>query len=401
MGTVLGIIAAALLALWALPFISVFAQGLRSGSISGTCADVAISYGTPFKYNNGYPTKYIDSDVWVNTWADDGSIYAVSDDSLGWQGASSSNFQISQLSGFTNSLMGSNINVMASWGTEVQNGSDGSDYKATGLISVGGVLYLTTTRQINPVPFPFITAEANAQIIKSTNHGSSWTPTPPSTAAPYASPMFSGSTNPNPSFIQYGQDYQSQTADNSGTYVYATSNDGSWNNGNALYLGRVSIANLPNLNGSDWSYWQGGDGMINANWGAWPTAAPLIQNSKKVGALTQMQYFPRLGRRGCYVYTNWFYPSVAAGSISWDTTTTEWDSYIGEHPWGPWVLLGTKMWNSEPGVGLYSPNIMPKSVSQSGNVATATIATAGNFNSQDPRTGDYTLTLVGLTLIQN
>ena len=358
-----------------------------TAQLSADCLQ-SVSFGTPFKYNSGYPGKYIKSDTWVNTWADDSNIYAANDDSRGWQGATSSNMQISLLSGFTTSLTGSNINAMSSWGTSVQKGSDGADYKATGIISVHGVLYVATTRQ-GPNIGLNITANQNSQIIKSSNHGSKWTPVPP-TAGPYTSSMFTGTTFANPSFVQYGQDYQGNSRDLSNTYVYAVANDGCWNNCNSLYLARVLISTLPNLKASDWSFYQGGDGTNSANWGAWSTAQALISNAKKVGSANQVQFLPAVG---CYVYIDWWYPSVAAGSETFDTSTTQWDIYDAVHPWGPWTLHSSITWNSEPGLGLYSPNIMPKSIRRNGGFNTM-IATAGDFRKDDPAIGDYTLTLV-------
>jgi hypothetical protein len=366
--------------------------GCAPPQLSADCLQ-SVSFGTPFKYNSGYPGKYIKSDTWVNTWADDGNVYDANDDSRGWQGAISSNMQISLLSGFTTSLTGSNINAMSSWGTIRQNGSDGADYKATGIISVNGVLYVPTTRQ-GPNIGLNITGNQNSQIIKSSDHGSNWTPIPPSTAEPYTSPMFTRTTFANPSFVQYGQDYQGNSRDLSNTYVYAVANDGCWNNCNSLYLGRVLISALPNLNASDWSFYQGGDGTNSANWGGWSTAQALISNAKRVGSANQVQFLPAVG---CYVYIDWWYPSVAAGSETFDTSTTQWDIYDAEHPWGPWTLHSSVTWNSEPGLGLYSPNIIPKSIRRNGGFNTM-IATAGDFRSNDPATGDYTLTLVPMTV---
>lgn len=155
--------------------------------------------------------------------------------------------------------------------------------------------------------------------------------------------------------IQYGKDYSGQAADNSGVYVYAVSNDGCWNNCNFLYLGRVSIANMPNLSSADWSYWQGGDGLNSANWGAWATAMPLIQGTKKIGGASQPVYFGQLAE-GCYVYINWFYPSVQAGT-SLDASNSTWEIYTSVHPRASpaWTLIDTHTWTTEPGVGLYSP----------------------------------------------
>ena len=75
-----------------------------------------------------------------------------------------------------------------------------------------------------------------------------------------------------------------------------------------------------------------------------------------------------------------------------------WDFYAAPHPWGPWTKFNSKTWNSSPGVGLYSPNIITKSISVSGNTLTANITTNGDYNTWNSLTGDYTLTIVPLTV---
>lgn len=52
----------------------------------------------------------------------------------------------------------------------------------------------------------------------------------------------------------------------SNNYVYAFSNDGFWDNGNNLILGRVARNRIGNLNAADWQFYKGGDGMLDANW---------------------------------------------------------------------------------------------------------------------------------------
>jgi hypothetical protein len=76
---------------------------------------------------------------------------------------------------------------------------------------------------------------------------------------------------------------------------------------------------------------------------------------------------------------------------------TQWNVYQSPTPWGPWSFVSTVSWNSEPGNGLYNPNIVPKSVAVDGG-RTAQITCGGNFQSQDFATGDYTLTLVSATI---
>jgi hypothetical protein len=366
-----------------------------------------VFYGAPFKYNSQYPTKYVRSDVWANTWADNDAIYAVNDDSYGWQDvAPTSNLQVSTLSAPDTTMTGTNVNVMAEFGTLGQKGTDNATWKANGIISVSGTLYVSASRQVyGNTAAPWIQTAANAQIIKSPapNHGAagSWTPLPP-TGQPYTTPMFSGTVNSVPAFIQYGKDYVGNTADNSNLYVYAVSNEGCWNNCSKLFLGRVLITDLPLLDATKWSYYQGGDGMVSGNWGAWATAAPLLNSALHVGGLSQIQYVPGF-QGGSYFYINWYYPTPLGPSPPMAESSV-WEFYTAPKPWGPYTQLGPpKIWNSDPGMGLYSPNIISKSVAVAGKQATMNIATAGSYNhqEQDGRPagqGTYTLTIVPLTV---
>ncbi len=365
---------------------------LRHGGATASVNISSVAYGSVYKYNSGYPTKYVSSDVWAATWADDNNIYVAHDDFIAadstWTGGNS-NMAVSQLSGYSTSLTGTIVNQLVNWGAAATGGSDGLNYKARGLASVNGTLYLVTSRQGITAPFY---SSSNAQIIKSTNHGASWTPLPPATAQPYASPMFSGAVNSTCYFVQYGKDYVGQSVDRSSEFLYGVSNDGFWNNGSQLYLGRVLLTALPNLNGANWSYYQGGDGALDANWGSWGTATPIISNSLKISS-NGVQYFPAFGR---YVFINWYYPSVASGG-GLDASITQWDFYQAPAPWGPWSLLSSVVWNTEPGQGLYNPVVIPKSLEIDGG-KTAVIATAGDFFNTNNATGDYTLTLVPITL---
>ena len=348
-----------------------------------------LTFGSVFKYNSNYPSKYINGDSYISTWADDGNIYTTMDDTTGWQAATNSNMAISQLSNITTSMTGTLVNAMSGFGAAQATGSDGATYKSGGLISVNGTLYCFATRQIygNSGNGNLQTA-LSSQLLLSANHGSTWTPQPPSTAQPYASPMFASANFAVPSFIQYGQDYKNNFADNSATYVYALSTDGAWNNGNHLYLGRVKISLIGNLSASDWSFWTGGDGMSDANWSSTlGSAIAVLTNTGKIGTAT-IQYLPVFGR---YLLLTWYYPAPGTHSNSF------WLCYEAPHPWGPWTLFQSTQWTPK---GFYNPCIMPKSVATDGGI-TCMITTAGDFDNTDPQTGDYTLTLVPVTISAN
>ena len=355
------------------------------------------NYGIPYQYNYTYSPKTVSGDTWFSTWADDGKIYVTYNDGFGWNniGGSNagSNIAINTVTSSTPAFVGTSVNTMAAWGGQAQTGSDGNTFKSTGIISVGGVLYWFVQRDNSTVltSAPFLQTAKNAQIIKSSDHGVTWTPTPPSTAQPYASPQFPVATYAHfgaPSFIQYGQNYSCPGVDNCGTYVYAISNDGFWNNGNNLYLGRVLISAIGNLSAADWQFYQGGDGSVSSNWGSISTAVSVLSGSKTLG-VPGVQYVPALGQ---YVMMEWYYPAVAQGLGFLDPAWTIWSMYTAPHPWGPWTSSGGGAVTWAPS-GYYNPVPVPSSV----NGNSFTVFTAGNFNTYNNPQGEYTLTEVPVT----
>jgi hypothetical protein len=145
--------------------------------------------------------------------------------------------------------------------------------------------------------------------------------------------------------------------------------------------------------------------MLDASWGAWATAAPLINSALKVSS-NGVQYLPKFG---CYIHIQWWYPAIVNNAVE-DSSTTTWDVWQSTKLWGPWTLLAgaSKTWNAAVGAvpggrGLYNPNIMPKSLQVDGG-ATAMITCCGDYNDQAPHwaatapIGSYTLTMVPVTI---
>jgi hypothetical protein len=373
---------------------------LLSASAQAMIPIVQVSWGTPWKYNSHYPSSWNVSDVWSNTWADDDQIYTINDDSFtGWNAAhpGGSNLSCSLLSDFRVGLTGSNVNYMTIFGALTQLGSDNASYKAMGLISVAGTLYMVTSRHISAnwqgVGTAALQPFFDAQIIKSTDHGLTWTPVPTAVAEPFTPPvMFPGPKFGSPYFIQYGKDYVGQIVDNSDRYLYAVSVDGYYWCSNNAFLGRVALDLLPNLDGADWTFWQGGDGMLDASWGPLASAVPILSNPLKMST-TGIQYLPAFNS---YVWVQWYFPSVP-DNIVFDSALSHWDLYQAPHPWGPWTLIGNRINGPTPPGGFYGPCIMPKSVSLDGG-RNISVLTTGDFQFQDPATGEYNLILVPLTL---
>ncbi len=97
-----------------------------------------------------------------------------------------------------------------------------------------------------------------------------------------------------PFFISYGKDGKAGP-DGSDKYVYAVSNNGFWNNGDELYLGRVCRDLLPRLRGADWQFYDGGNGMKSSAWTSdLSQAKPILSDPGQV-SMSAVQYLPQLG----------------------------------------------------------------------------------------------------------
>jgi hypothetical protein len=336
---------------------------------------------TSFTFANWFQDSGIHGDTFFSAWGDDDVLYfQINDTPSGVGGAGGANVSFFSCTGYTSSRTCGSINIMAPWGGFTAGGSDGASYKSSSVISVQGTMYISVNRQFsgtNPTWF-------SSQFIKSTNHGVTWTPVPPGTAQPYASPMFTDSRFRLPMWFQYGKDYVGQTVDRSNEFVYALSVDltsghyqpttGTYSD--RVFLGRATIANMPALNGADWQYYQGGDGLLDANWGGISTAVPVISTPGTYTILTEgtALYLPTFGQ---YLLINNFQTVPAV------YTSLSWEMYVANHPWGPWSKVQTFVWDaatSPPGLGgntaFYFPGLVAKSVT--GNKVS--LFTNGNFN---------------------
>jgi hypothetical protein len=345
------------------------------GQVPTTVPFSTVTFGTFAKYGTGGcpSTKCISGDSWFNTWADDNNIYTQADDSSKWNATDTTqccNLMFSTLSDFSPTMTGTQVNLMASW-----NGGtspDGGNWKGSSLISVRGTLILSVIRLcLSGCPANMLSW--SSQLITSIDHGVTWTPVPPVAGNPYTSPMFVDPKFRAPMFFQYGQDYQTQTADRSNQFVYAISPDQTSPITGRFYLGRVPVGVIANVSAADWKYYQGGDGNDSTqdavNWGALSTAVSVftdIANNNNWAA--SPIYLPAFGT---YLLIQSF--------DNTGVTDTIWHTYQGAHPWGPWTMMQTNEWNTSNiqagGYGFYYPAVIPKSLSGGGRTM-ALIASA-------------------------
>jgi hypothetical protein len=237
---------------------------------------------------------------------------------------------------------------------EVQR-NDRCTWKSSGCTVVDDVIYWVLTRngygEMAGDP-RFRETQRNATIVRSSDRGRTWSPSP---AEALGRPTFPGPTFAAPYFIDYGEStHRPHGADR---YVYAVSNNGFWDNGDTLVLGRVARDRLDRLDGADWQFLAAPDGTNNAAWSAKAEDAhPILRRPGRLGR-AGVSYLPHRGR---YLTIPWHYPA-GSGKADWPESTgvtdeTVWAFYESPTPWGPWTQIGAHAFFPH---GLYVPNVLP------------------------------------------
>lgn len=333
-------------------------------------------------------------DTWDACWADDGNLYLSSDDSYGFNDQPKRNLHVHVLRGDTpQRLRGETINLMDEYGGMSERGPDGCMWKANGLTSVDGVLYLFVSRHeadafVNPLKKDDskLQTAGNSSVIMSTDKGRTWRRT---ARENYERPMFPGRRFGSPFFVKYGQDSRGGVHGGD-RYVYAVANNGFWENGDDMILARVLRERLALLNATDWQFYGGGNGLDNDSWTTKvDRSAPILINPGRCG-MTGVQYIEPLER---YLMVQWYY---TGGSGHLASEETEWIFYVAQTPWGPWHDCGHQRF---PVVGYYNPCIAGKFISSDGKKFE--IFTNGNFKTHNRDGFDclYRLTRIPCTVV--
>jgi hypothetical protein len=339
---------------------------------------LSIGAFTPYNANG----QQMDGDTFYNCISNDGATYLTLDDSNGF-GLSmpgGSNQMLGKLIGEA-PMLGADVNFLSSYGIAAgRAGSDNLGAKASGLYCHGGNIYMVTER-VGVYAGNGAVQHLSAQIIKSADHGQSWSNfqnpytyntngsmTYPADATMFGSHTLFGAS----AFVMYGADDGSTgyRVDNADAYAYLIGNDGYWNNGNALYLARIPKAKLPNLNPSDIAYYVGGDGNSDAAWASSIAGIQPILSADGSMSEPAIQYIPALNR---YLLFEWYYPSSIQSSSA-NSANSQWIAYEAPHPWGPWTLIDSRNW---PTQGYYNPVPLQRSALDG---TTLTLMSTGNFN---------------------
>jgi hypothetical protein len=246
------------------------------------------------------------------------------------------------------------------------NGDPGYSDKPTGMLCIGGAIYLAF-QNLNEQNFGYSPA---ASIVMSSNHGQTWT-------TPSSTPMFGAPTNTNPSvpalfttifFLDYGQN----SANAIDGYVYAYGIDNNWQYQTAMYLARVPANQV--LIRSSWSFFTGVDGNNNPSWSSDITQkrAVLTDNRK----IYQSVFTPNgSSQPGCGANENvigqggvtYDAPLRRYLFVSWSCPTHEF--YEAPEPWGPWSHFLTTDFGSARLLhdqGMYGTSIPSKYISADG-----------------------------------
>jgi len=316
-------------------------------------------------------------DTWMPAWTAAGPVVTPANDTGGFNKIGNSNINFNRVDGATpESLIGTTVNTMVAFGPGSGTGPDGCTWKSSGCLALDGTIYWFVARHHygDDSGDKFKRQPAHdGSIIKSTDGGIRWTR---AAQENYDHPMFPGSRFAAAYFIDYGREGHEAVADGSDKYVYATSNNSFWDNGDDNILGRVKRSKMSDLNAKDWQYFTGGDGKSDANWTSdMNKAVPVISDADKLG-MTGAIYLPK---QKSYLMICWYYPAGGGKLPVPDApTTTMWNFRVAPHPWGPWRSVGTHTWTPE---AYYCPGVCPKFTSADGT--RLWVFTAGDWTNGD------------------
>jgi hypothetical protein len=313
-------------------------------------------------------------DTWDPFWADDGNLYAFNCDGRGFgpQGRGR-NLAFNRLSGETvDALIGAQVNSMDEYGKGGQKEADGATWKACGQECIDQVFYAFVSRNTygsESGDALMRQTAVNSSLIKSTDRGLTWTR---NAEANYAQPMWSGPAFGAPFFVHYGQNGGAVARDGADRYVYASSTNGFWNDGDFYILGRVERSRLAALESADWSFYAGGDGALDASWTkSIGSASPILSAPAHCGQ-GPIGFIPALN---LYLLTAWYNTEMLT---KWfEPTRMRYVFYQAEHPWGPWKMAGSFDDSFLSAGHMYGPSLCARFQQRTGAGATVSMFTSG------------------------
>lgn len=167
-----------------------------------------------------------------------------------------------------------------------------------------------------------------AALIKSTDFGKTWTNIPTAKTPRFLGPKFGGLC-----FINFGPGY-SDVPTELGDYVYAVSNDGSWESGDHVFMARVHKDSL--LTRSAWQFLTGFETTSRPRWSRQEDASiSIFTDLGHVGHPT-MSYNKTLKRYIMAIYSDVVPHREQASIAEWKTwdQSSELQLYDSKNPWG-------------------------------------------------------------------
>lgn len=235
-----------------------------------------------------------DSDNWPITWGDDDAQYASYGDGFGFEPHTERKLGMGfvRIAGMPEEFRGVNLR---SDGERV--GSGANSPKASGILMVGGVLYL------------WVRNVGNSQLLWSHDHGRTW-------QSGFKFETSFGS----PTFLNFGRNYRG--ARDAYVYTYSQDGPGAYESDNRLVLARVPRAAISDR--AKWEFFEGTDRNGSARW------SPDIARRQPVFS------YPGNCRRSDAVYNPGIKRYLLALAYN---AEGDWGIFDAPEPWGPWTTV--------------------------------------------------------------
>ncbi len=253
-----------------------------------------------------------DSDNWPITWADDDNLYAAYGDGHGFEPKVREKLGLGFAKVVGSPPEFSGLNIRSASGE--QSGSGAKGKKASGMLMVGGVLYMWTRNA------------ANSQLAWSPDHGATWT---------WADWKFSTSFGC-PTFLNFGKNYAG--ARDEFTYVYSPDSDSAYSAADRMVLARVPATRVKERDA--YEFYAGLNSAGEPQWAA------------DIGRRAAVFQFPGNCGRTSVSY------DAGLHRYLWCQTLPGGDArfrggfgiYDAPEPWGPWTTVYfNRLWDVGPG----------------------------------------------------
>jgi CubicO group peptidase (beta-lactamase class C family) len=261
------------------------------------------------------------SDNWPLTWADDGALYGAYGDGNGFEPLTLEKLSMgfARITGSPLDFVGTNIRSP----TGETRGDGAAGKKASGLLCVGGTLYLWSRNA------------TNSQLASSSDHGVTWT---------WAGWRFTGSFGC-PTFLNFGPNYAG--ARDGFAYVYSPDGDSAYRVADQLVLARVLTARLRERDA--YEFFAGLDEGGRPRWTRDPAQRRAVLAQPSRCYRTSVTYNAALQR---YLLVQPV-PNDAARDQAGKVDTRFHGGlavFDAPEPWGPWTTaFFTQHWDVGPG----------------------------------------------------